>query len=220
MNKLAEACERIAATTKKLEKTGIVAEYLKSRTIAEAAVSAVFLSGRAFPAWEETTLQVGGRSLWRVVAGLAGKDEGELTASYRRHGDLGAVAAEVLPEQADSGLGVAEVFERFREIAGARGPAAKTALVRDLLARTTPLEAKYVVKIMTGDLRIGLKESLVEEAIARAFGVTAIEVQRANMLLGDIGATLRLAAEGRLAEARMRMFHPLGFMLASPVESA
>ncbi|MBZ5678529.1 MAG: ATP-dependent DNA ligase [Acidobacteriia bacterium] len=220
MNKLAEACERIAATTKKLEKTGIVAEYLKSRTIAEAAVSAVFLSGRAFPAWEETTLQVGGRSLWRVVAELAGKDEGELTASYRRHGDLGAVAAEVLPEQADSGLGVAEVFERFREIAGARGPAAKTALVRDLLARTTPLEAKYVVKIMTGDLRIGLKESLVEEAIARAFGVTAIEVQRANMLLGDIGATLRLAAEGRLAEARMRMFHPLGFMLASPVESA
>ena len=100
------------------------------------------------------------------------------------------------------------------EIAAARGPAAKTALVRDLLQRATPLEAKYIVKIMTGDLRIGLKESLVEEAIAKAYGGTlagALEkVQRANMLLGDIGETLRLAVEGKLAEAKMRMFHPLG----------
>jgi DNA ligase 1 len=220
MQRLAAACERIAATTKKLEKTGIVAEYLRSRTVEEACASAVFLSGRPFPAWEETTLQVGGRSLWRVVAELAGKSEGALTASYRRHGDLGAVAEEVLPQRSGQGLGVVEVGNIFREIATARGAAAKTALVRDLLGQATPLEAKYIVKIMTGDLRIGLKESLVEEAIARAYGGTVAEVQRAHMLLGDIGETLRLAAEGRLAEARMRMFHPLGFMLASPVESA
>ena len=84
----------------------------------------------------------------------------------------------------------------------------------------TPLEAKYIVKIMTGDLRIGLKESLAEEAIARAFRSESKEVQRANMLLGDIGQTLRLAAAGKLAEAKMRLFHPLGFMLASPAESA
>ena len=96
-------------------------------------------------------------------------------------------------------------------------------LVRDLLEQATPLEAKYIVKIMTGDLRIGLKESLVEEAIAKAYGGTlarALEqVQRANMLLGDIGETLRLAVDGRLGEAKMKMFHPLGFMLASPIES-
>jgi DNA ligase-1 len=73
---------------------------------------------------------------------------------------------------------------------------------------------------MTGDLRIGLKESLVEDAIARAYGHSTAEVQRANMLLGDIGEALRLAVEGKLAEAKMRIFHPLGFMLASPIESA
>jgi len=72
---------------------------------------------------------------------------------------------------------------------------------------------------MTGDLRIGLKESLVEEAIAKAYAGTLAEVQRANMLLGDIGETLRLAVEGKLAETKMRLFHPLGFMLASPIES-
>jgi DNA ligase-1 len=182
-------------------------------------VSAVFLSGRAFPAWEETTLQVGGRSLWQIVSELSGKDEAAITAAYRRHGDLGAVAGEVLPERLGQGLGVLEVETTFRQIATARGPAAKATIVRDLISRATPLEAKYIIKIITGDLRIGLKESLVEEAIARAYVATPIEVQRANMLLGDIGETVRLASEGRLAAAAMRLFHPLGFMLASPIES-
>jgi DNA ligase-1 len=223
MRKLAETCEAIAATTKKLLKTAIVADYLTSRTTDEAAVSAVFLSGRAFPAWEETTLQVGGSMLWRVVAALSGKSEAALTAAYRKHGDLGAVAGEVLAESSGQGLNVLEVARNFRQIATARGPAAKTTLVHDLLARSTPLEAKYIVKVITGDLRIGLKESLVEEAIAKAYGGTFAgtleEVQRANMLLGDIGETLRLAVGGKLTEAKMRMFHPLGFMLASPIES-
>jgi len=224
MRKLSQTCEAVAATTKKLLKTAIVADYFKSRTTHEAAVSAVFLSGRAFPAWEETTLQVGGSLLWRVVGELSGKDEAVLTAAYRKHGDLGSVAGEVLAQGSEQGLNVLEVAGSFRQIAAARGPAAKTALVRDLLVRATPPEAKYIVKIMTGDLRIGLKESLVEEAIAKAYGATRAEalkeVQRANMLLGDIGDTLRLAVEGKLAEAKMRMFHPIGFMLASPIESA
>jgi len=227
MKRLAEACERIAATTKKLEKIAIVGEYLKATKPEDAAVSSVFLSGRPFPAWEETTLQVGGALLWRLVQELSGKNDQELTASYRRLGDLGAVAAEVLPERVATDalvpqdpLTVAEVQNRFRQIAAARGPAAKGVLVRELLSQVTPLEAKYIIKIMTGDLRIGLKESLVEEAIAKAYSATVAEVQRANMLLGDIGETLRFAVNGKLSEARMRLFHPLGFMLATPAASA
>src|SRR5579862_1038245 len=208
MQRLATACEAIAATTKKLLKTGIVADYLKSRTTDEAAVSAIFLSGRPFPVWEETTLQVGGRALWQIVAELAGKNDSDLTAAYRRLGDLGAVAGDILPERSGPGLNVLEVATAFRRIAAARGPTAKAALVKDLL------------KIITGDLRIGLKESLVEEAIARAYGAVLPDVQRANMLLGDIGETVSLASEGKLADAKMRLFHPLGFMLASPIESA
>ncbi len=220
MKRLAEACERIAGTTKKLEKIGIVADYLTQCSPREAAVSAVFLSGRPFAVWEETTLQVGGTLLWRTVAELSGKSESEVTAAYRKLGDLGAVAAEVLPAHEGREISVSEVQERFRQIAAARGPMAKAALVRELLSQLTPLEAKYVIKIMTGDLRIGLKESLVEEAIARAYGSTLAEVQRANMLLGDIGETLEFARNGKLTDAKMRLFHPLGFMLASPAESA
>jgi DNA ligase 1 len=219
MIKFAEAAEQIAGTTKKLEKTRIVAEYLKSRSLEEASVSALFFSGRPFPVWEETTLQVGGSLLWRIVAEISGKPEAELTASYRQLGDLGAVAGAVLTDHKEE-LTVLQVEAKFRDIARARGSDAKSALVKELLAAAKPLEAKYIVKIMTGDLRIGLKESLVEEAVAKAYGATSSEVQRANMLLGDIGETLKLAVAGRLGEVKMRLFHPMGFMLASPAESA
>jgi len=229
MLKFAETGERIAATTKKLEKTALLADYLRSVPVEEAAVAAVFFSGRPFPAWEETTLQVGGSLLWRIVMELSGKTEQELTTAYREHGDLGAVAGAVLGSDSETPRDgrprpPRHIQRVFREIAAARGPAAKGALVRQLLSEVSPLEAKYVIKIMTGDLRIGLKESLVEEAIPKAYaaplgGFTLKDVQRANMLLGDIGETLKLAAEGRLAQAKMRLFHPIGFMLASPAES-
>src|SRR5690349_10920861 len=93
---LAPACEAIARTTKKLEKTQIVADYLRSRSMEEAAVSAVFLSGRGFPAYDEATLGVGGTQLWRAVQELSGKTEAAMTAAYRRHGDLGAATYDVL----------------------------------------------------------------------------------------------------------------------------
>jgi DNA ligase-1 len=152
------------------------------------------------------------------VQAISGKSDSALIAAYRRHGDLGASAYEVLRGSAphQSALSVMDAERTFREIARAPRPAAKSALLTDLLRRATALEAKYLVKIITRELRIGLKESLVEEAIAQAFGATPAEVQRANMLLGDIGETLGLAAAARLQSARMRLFHPLGFMLASP----
>ncbi len=224
MRKFVEACERIAGTTKKLEKIAIVADYFKSSSVEEASVAAVFLSGSPFPVWEETTLQVGGKLLWQVVEELSGKTGDDLTAAYRKHGDPGAVAADVLPQSPnltdDSVLSLPEVQATFRKMAAARGPVAKAIIVRELLSQLTPLEAKYIIKIITGDLRIGLKESLVEEAIAKAYGAPAKDVQRANMLLGDIGQTLCLAAEGKLNQAEMRLFHPMGFMLASPAQSA
>jgi len=220
MQALAETAERIAATTKKLEKVALVADYFRRAGREEAAASAVLLSGKPFAAWEEATLQVGGALLWQVVEDLSGKTEQELTAAYRKLGDLGAVAAELLPHRPGGRLTVVDVQTVFRQIAAARGSATKGALVRELLSRVTPLQSKYIVKVITGDLRIGLKESLVEEAIAKAYDATLPEVQRANMLLGDIGETLRLAAGGTLAKAKMRLFHPLGFMLASPAASA
>ena len=222
MQRFAQTCEAIAATTKKLEKTALVRDYLLSCDLETAAQAAVFLSARVFPAYEERTLNVGGSLLSKTITDLAETGDRALSTAYRKYGDLGSAAHDLLlataPEQ--SALSVLDVAHSFDQIASAKGTTAKADTVRDLLSKATALEAKYIVKIMTGDLRIGLRESLVEEAIAKAYGDPVADVQRANMLLGDIAATLRLAAHKKLAEARMRLFHPIGFMLATPAESA
>src|SRR5215472_6262030 len=214
--------DAVAATTKKTEKVRLVADYFSSRPVDEAALAAIFFSGRPFPAWEDRTLQVGGALLWRALAEVSGKAEVALTAAYRRHGDLGSAAEELL-EHAPAPkppLSVAEVAASFDELARTSPPAKKVHLLQGLLRRATAVEAKYVIKIISGDLRIGLRESLVEEAIAKAFDEKPSTVQRANMLLGDISGTLRLAALHQLDQARMRLFHPIGFMLASPAQDA
>src|SRR5947209_8220416 len=196
MQQFAATCEAVAATTKKTEKVRLVAEYFRSRPMAEAAQAAIFLSGRAFPAWDERTLQIGGTLLWRAVAEISNKGDVALTAAYRRHGDLGSAAHDVLTGVAPvrGPLSVLEVAAGFEELARKSTTAHKQALLQGLLRRVTPLEAKYIVKIIGGDLRIGLRESLVEESIAKAFDEPAASVQRANMLVGDIRETLRLTA--------------------------
>ena len=211
--------DRIADTSKKLEKTAIVAEYLRSLEPEDAARAALFLSGRPFPAYEEATLGVGGSLLWRAVSELSGKSDSQLRDLYRAHGDLGAVAGAALPERS-SELTLSNLEEEFHTLSSTRGPVSKLAIILRFLGQASPSEAKYIIKIITGDLRIGLKESLVEEAIAKAYDVPLKDVQRANMLLGDVGETLKLASSDSLADAHMRLFHPIDFMLASPAESA
>jgi DNA ligase-1 len=222
MQRLAELSERVAATTKKTEKVAFLAEYFRSRELPDAAISAVFLSGRAFPAFDERTLQIGGSLLWKLVAEITGERNAALTAAYRKRGDLGAAAYDMLLAKAPASptITLQQVRASFDQIAETRTATAKAAVLKSLLNRATALETKYVLKIITGELRIGLKESLVEEAIAKAYDEPLGRVQRANMLLGDIGAALQLAAEHRLDEARMRLFHPIGFMLASPAADA
>ncbi|MEG9436779.1 ATP-dependent DNA ligase [Edaphobacter sp. HDX4] len=121
--------------------------------------------------------------------------------------------------ETDSGLTLEEVAEAFAAIAVARTTAQRAALVEGLLRRATPLEAKYLLKLMLGDMRIGVKQSLVEEAIGVAANVPVADVRHAVMLEADLVSAVQRAFAGTLEEARMRLFHPLGFMLASPVDS-
>ncbi len=222
MDSFAATCEAVAATTKKLEKTRIIAEYLRALGVPTASRAAQFLAGQVFPVWEERTLQLGGAQLWRALAAITGKNENELSVAYRRYGDLGSAAAEVLEGVAPrlSELPLADLESVFDRIASARDTVARMAELQEILSRLSPLGAKYFIKLITGDMRIGLKESLVEEAIAQAWERPLAQVQRANMLLGDLAQTTRLAMEDLLPEARLRLFHPIGFMLASPAEDS
>ena len=148
-----------------------------------------------------------------------------LGEAYDRSSDLGIAVAEVLraaghapdPELSPT---LPEVAAAFDEIEAASGPARKAAVLRTLLERSDPLTAKYIVKVLGGDLRIGLREGLVEAAIARAFDRKLDDVKWAGMLVGDVGRLAGLARDDELATASLALFHPLKFMLASPAEDA
>jgi DNA ligase 1 len=216
----AELCDRLAETGSKLRKRALMAEYLRALPVAEAGLAALYLAGTPFAETDGRELKVGGALLSRVVARLSGASQPAMHEAYRRHGDLGGAAQDLLQTRTVAGtLLLPEVAASFAAIATAAKPAAKEHLTLDLLQRATALEVKYLIKIMLGDMRTGIQVSLVEEAIAAAYEAVITEVRRARMLNGNLPEVLELAAGGRLAEARMKLFHPLGFMLASPVET-
>ena len=221
MLRFAQLCESIAATTKKTEKVNLVAACLRNAPVAEAALASLYLCGRVFPRREERVLSIGFSLLLRAVAAIARKNPTELAPILRHHGDLGAGAEEILRHHpVRSSLTLSQIAEAFASLALQRGPAPKQALLEHTLQRLSALEAKYFIKIATGELRIGLKESLVEEAIAKAFDQPLAGVQRANMLTGDITHVLRLAAAGQLSSVTLELFRPISVMLASPADTA
>jgi ATP-dependent DNA ligase I len=216
----AELCEKLAATASKLEKRALMAAYLLPLPIPEAGLAALYLAGVAFPETDSRDLNVGGALLSRVLVKLSNASQAEMHAAYLRHGDLGGVAQELLAARnVPATLLLTDVAEAFTSIAALSKPAARQQIILTLLDRAAPLEAKYLIKIILSDMRTGIKVSLVEEAIAAAYTVPIAEVRRARMLNGNLPQVLDLAATGRLAEAQMKLFHPLGFMLASPVET-
>ena len=137
-------------------------------------------------------------------------------------GDLGAAAGELITGRfvGRPSLILATLETLLSQLAGARGPSPKLAVLNAFLAQANALEAKYTLKLLSGDMRIGVKQALVEEAIAVAYDRDLAQVRHAVMLLGSLPEAVARASADSLQQAQMRLFHPLGFMLASPVESA
>ena len=178
----AELCERLAATSSKLEKRALMAGYLHPLPVPEAGLAALYLAGVAFPETDSFDLNVGGALLSRVLAKLSGASQPVMHAAYLRYGDLGGAAQDLLAaRKIPATLLLADVAEAFVAMAAVGKPAAKEQITLNLLGRATPLEAKYLIKIILGDMRTGIKVSLVEEAISAAYTVPIVEVRRARI---------------------------------------
>jgi DNA ligase-1 len=219
LQSFALTAEAVAATTKKLEKARLVGAYLQSLTDADLQRAARYFAGQQFAQSDARTTNVGTSVLRAALGAATGISVEELRPRYVRLGDSGEVAAEAIAEtKGDSlkpSLTLAAMEELIAHLSELRGTKNKQALLTESLSSATALEAKYLVKLLAGDLRIGLKEGLVEDAIARAFEQPLARVAQADMLSGDIGETAVRARHGALAEIRMRLFHPLKFMLAT-----
>jgi DNA ligase 1 len=226
MERFAATAEQIASRAGKLEKIAILAEYLRTLDDADLVAAARFFSGNPFAARDHRTLSIGGRAIVDVARRVWRFDQNALGAGYRATGDLGAALGPLVRPPRDAmlfrdRLTPASLDLFFGEIAQASGKGAsrrrEAVLERIFRACDEPLVATYVIKIVTGDLRVGLREGLVHDAIARAFHADPAAVRRGAMACGDVGAVALAAKHGVLAELRVDYGTPIGFMLATPV---
>ena len=225
---LADALERVRGTASKKEKVAVIAAYLQGLGPEDAMVAARVASGRTSERGSRDEAQVGYATLLEVLREVTGATEDGVSRSYLKHGDLGEVAEELLAHKKEQPLFAAELslrdleegFARLRSAKGHGSGSAKRRIVKSLLLAATPLEGKYLVKALTGEMRTGLVTGLLEEAIAAAYGLTKGEAARAHMVLGDIGAFAGEAASGTATSVRIRPFRPVNFMLAEPFATA
>lgn len=214
--RFAAVAEQIGATTKHWAKIGFLGQYFTSLSDLDLQRSARYFAGYLFPLKDQRTTKIGGAALLAALAVATGIETIVLQSHLTAKGDLGEVAAEVFPDRSPS-LTLEEVTIGMEQLAVTQGTKRKIEQVIRLLSRATSLEAKYLIKLLTGDLRIGLKEGIIEDTIARLFHQPVERIQWVNMLTGDIGETAALARRDQLDAAQMRPFHPIKFMLASPV---
>lgn len=223
-SKFVAVCDSIAKSTGKLKKTRLLADYLKKLGKIELPIAAVFLTGRPFGRADEIrALNVGYAVMRRALLAASGLTEAEYRRITQGQNDAGRAAYLALEGRVEGGVepaSLAEIQALFRQLAETRGPTEKSKILSQQLLKLGHAEGACVIRILTGDLRIGLKEGLVEDAIAKAFEARVADVRRAHMLTGDLGETAALAAEAKLDSASLRPFTPIKVMLASPENTA
>jgi len=229
---LAELCEKLEATSKRTLMVSLVAEFLKRLGAGEVEPAISMILGRAFPKWDQRTLEVSWATLSGLIKRLTSVDWTAFTEAFSKTGDIGAATkivfeASKIQRQAtlfEKPLTILEVrrsLEAIAETSGYGSRERKERLLETLLGGATPLEAKYIVKIMIGEMRTGFHEGLMELAVSKAFNVPHDVVQRASMLTGDIGEVAAIAkTQGRegILKLQFQVFRPIKPMLAQTAE--
>ncbi|HMK94696.1 MAG TPA: ATP-dependent DNA ligase [Candidatus Limnocylindrales bacterium] len=230
---LSELLEKVEATKKRLEIIDLTANYLRTLNPEEIEAAVNMMVGRAFPNYSQRSLDVSWSTLTQVLERISKFDWSLFRQAMASTGDIGSATKAVL-EQAKTkkqtqltqkSLTIAEVRKALEAIAQTSGTGSRTKkerLITALLSQATPVEAKYLVKIFTGEMRTGLQEGLMEQAVAKAFQVPVPQVQHASMVLGDIGeVAAKLKTEGAegLENAGFNVFRPVKLMLAQTAQT-
>jgi DNA ligase-1 len=225
---LAELLEKVEATKKRLKIISMTADFLRGLDADEVEPAVSMILGRAFPKWSQKTLEVSWATLSGILQRTASVDWNVFREAFAGTGDIGAAAKAVfektrVKKQAlllEKTLTITEVRRLLEATAGAAGSGSrekKERLIATLLSQASPVEAKYLVKIFVGEMRTGLYEGLMEQAVAKAFDVPLATVQKASMAMGDIGEVAAIAkTEGktRLSQISFQVFRPVKLMLA------
>ncbi len=221
LGRFATVAERVKTASGKLEKIALLSGYLTALSADDAALAALYFTGQSFPQSSGRTLNLGWAVIKRALLEVTGLNEGDYRRAYLRFSDSGDTAEAILAGRTQPAHAtLADLARWLDQLAETRGPLRKLDLLKTKLGALSPAAAKYLIKIITGDLRIGLKEGLVEEAVAASTGRAVEAVREAHMLCGDITEVTRAARADTLGAITLRVFHPIQFMLASPEPTA
>ena len=229
---LADVCERLTTTTKRTLMTDMVADFLNQLEDDEVEPAVSMMLGRPFPKWDQRTLDVSWATLNNMIRRLTETGWRELSAAFRETGDIGSATQVILEknkvrkqatlfEKPLTVLEVRRVLEAIAESTGQGSRERKERLIESLFGRASPVEAKYLVKVMIGEMRTGFHEGLMEIAVSKAFSVSLKTVQTATMLTGDIGevaAICKKHGKEGLTRLRFKVFRPIKPMLAQMAE--
>ncbi|WAC06171.1 MAG: ATP-dependent DNA ligase [Methanoregula sp.] len=217
-------CERLEKISGRLEMIDVISRELPGLSPDELPVFVRFVMGRIFPDWSQKRLGIGPNLLYEAIGYVAGVKKEEVVEKINRSGDVGKTAEDLLAAKSQmtffhEDLDLIRVYDELTALASQEGKKSqreKLLSVRRLLANAHPLEGRYLARIMLEELRIGVGEGSVREAIAKAFGVDSVLVEHAMQALNDLGEVARLAklGPGALSDVRITLFHPVRMMLA------
>ncbi|TMI67688.1 ATP-dependent DNA ligase [Candidatus Bathyarchaeota archaeon] len=199
--KLAELCQNLEQTTKRGEKTRLIADFLRSVDPSEISDATLFLVGKPFPESDPRVLEVS-----YATISEASRNLGQTRLS-------------------EAPLAIHDVFRTFDKVSEATGAGSrvrKLSLIQTLLTQASPVESEYLVRMMFGEMRIGVVEGIVQDAISLASGAPKELVRRASMLHGDIGDIAKIAITGgpkELQRIGIHLFIPVKPMLAEMAET-
>jgi len=225
---LAELCEKLESTKKRKDMTNWVASFILQLEPEEIEPAISMLMARAFPKWDQRVLEVSWTTLSSIIRRITNVNDETFSRAFSRTVDVGDAAKfifeqgkirkqAVLFQRQLTILEIMRAFESIAEPTGAGSREKKERLVETLLGSASPLEAKYIVKILIGEMRTGFHEGLMELAVAEAFHIPLNTAQTASMLTGDIGEVATLAkvrGEEGLLKLGFEVFRPIKPMLA------
>lgn len=218
MDELARVCDRIASYSSRLRKVALLADYLRPLGDSDFVRAVRFLSSGPIQS-EDRKFSVGGATL-RDAALLATELEPAIYAAcYHEVGDTGETIGLLLHgKSAGRPMSLAQAELLYARLFKMRRTAEKAELLREIFREHQPRTIKYFVKVITGNLRIGLLSKQVEEAMAAATGTALDEIRHAANCVGDLARIALAARQGRLQELEACLFHPMDFMLAKPLD--
>jgi DNA ligase-1 len=225
---LAELCEKLEVTKKRLLMIRMVADFLQVLELDEVEPAVSMILGRTLQKWSQKTLEVSWATLSMIIRRITEVDWNVFIKVFGKTGDIGSATKTIFEESKikrqatllERPLTIAEVrrsFEETAETVGYGSREKKERLIEALLSLASPLEAKYIVKILIGEMRTGFHEGLMEQAVSKAFQIPLETVQKASMITGDIGEVAAIAkkegTEG-LLKVGFKVFRPVKLMLA------